>query len=306
MPKILIIDKNCTKKEVALKEIKLDELYKKAGFKTPDGFDVQANWKADDGTYNIQLYAKTHGKAGNENKYDFPPPVDVELFYGSGVLVNMDNAGNFCDITKAKWEKIYFGLFEGFEELSSDDSDDDMDDDEDAVPKTKEGYGKDGFVVDEDDDEDEDDSDEDSDDDTILLNDEILELLETLEAEEAEADDDDDDDDTDMLCEDDDDDDDDLEEDEDEEEDTFYDSDMGGAATSTKKKPTKKPVVKKTTKPVKPTKPIKIPVVAASPVVATEPVKKRVIKAKTVPAVTPADNVSYLNCSNELVEESYE
>jgi hypothetical protein len=62
---------------------------------------------------------------------------------------------------------MYNFLFGGFDTLANCDDDDDDDDELDSIPssrKTKDGYLKDGFVVDEEDDEDEEDEDEDDED----------------------------------------------------------------------------------------------------------------------------------------------
>lgn len=154
--KIVIVEKTGALKEQSLKEFKTSELYKKAALKSGDGFVHQHSWVVQNHTF--ELYAKTEGRAGQENKYDFPPPVDTELFFGSCVLVKK-REGDVCDLTITEWEKTYEHLFGGFEDLGSSDSEDDDDEeDDDMIPKTKEGYKKDGFVVD-DDEEDEDDPD---------------------------------------------------------------------------------------------------------------------------------------------------
>ena len=156
MPSIIIIDKNSVIKPYNTKTFVEDELYKKAGFKSKEGFAKHAEWNVTvkNTTSTITLYGKTTGRAGQENKYDFPPPADNTLFFGSCVLV-CKSGENVVDISHADWEKIYEQLFGGFEDIHADDSedeDDDSEDDED-VPRTKEGYVKDGFIVDDDDDD---------------------------------------------------------------------------------------------------------------------------------------------------------
>ena len=116
-----------------------------------------------DTKYNISLYAKKTGKATQENKYDYPPPVDKELYFGSNALVSLDGDGVPQDLTKKMWDKIYEHLFGGFEDLN--DTEDESDDENDVyneLEKTKSGYAKDGFIVDDDDlsDDASDDSDE--------------------------------------------------------------------------------------------------------------------------------------------------
>ena len=73
---------------------------------------------------------------------------------------------NLDNLTLEEWEKCYEKLFGGFESLGEDDSEetDELDEISDSE-KTKEGYHKDGFVVDDDDEEDEDYIPEDEEDD---------------------------------------------------------------------------------------------------------------------------------------------
>jgi hypothetical protein len=105
------------------------------------------------------LYAKNDGKANTENKYDFPPPVDTKLFFGSCALVcsMKDTKGSYVltDLSLDMWEKMYEKLFGGFEDLTQTAEQDEYEEDELAnVPKSKKtkigGYLKDGFVVDDD------------------------------------------------------------------------------------------------------------------------------------------------------------
>ena len=157
MPSILIIDKNSVIKPYNTKTFVEDELYKKAGFKSKEGFAKHAEWNVTvkNTPSTVVLYGKTTGRAGQENKYDFPPPADNTLFFGSCVLV-CKSGENVVDISQSDWEKIYEHLFGGFEDINADDSEDEEDDSEEDedVPRTKEGYVKDGFIVDDDDSED--------------------------------------------------------------------------------------------------------------------------------------------------------
>jgi len=157
MQSILVVEKTGVIKEVSLKTFSQEELYKKAGFKNSDGFKSVHSWtmEIDGKSTTISLYGKTTGRAGQENKYDFPPPVDTMLFFGSCILVaNISPDGKTCDnLNTDRWDAIYEALFGGFEDIGdeSEESEDDVDSD---VPRTKDGYVKDGFVVDEDDDDD--------------------------------------------------------------------------------------------------------------------------------------------------------
>ena len=177
MTKIIIIEKVGTLKVLNVKDFSEDTLYKKAGLKSNEGFCLQYTWGPDDGIdHSIRLYAKKTGRAGQENKYDFPPPVDNTLFFGPCVLVGCDvDTGEVVDLEEDDWEEIYEYLFGGFEEIGeSDDDEEDVDTEDEleaiqkktgvVVKQTKQGYAKDGFIVDDDDEEEEDT--EESDEDT--------------------------------------------------------------------------------------------------------------------------------------------
>ena len=162
MPKIVIVEKSGELREINLKNYTEEELYKKAGFKSSDGFEFQTKWEVhlnEKCTKTVCLYAKTKGRAGQENKYDFPPPVDSKLFFNSCVLLHIEN-GIPGDLTVQEWEKMYEILFGGFEDIGSEDSSESDVEDEEKYKKTKEGYSKDGFVVDSSNEEEEDEEDE--------------------------------------------------------------------------------------------------------------------------------------------------
>ena len=149
---VLIVEKTGKIKELQLKTYNEEDLYKKAGFKTVDGFELQTEWGAEIGgkQYNVSVYGKAYGRAGQENKYEFPPPIDNTLLFGACVLVNKKNAVA-TSITKDEWKTVYEHLYGGFEDIGDEDSEESEDDVDDNVPRTKEGYVKDDFVVDDDD-----------------------------------------------------------------------------------------------------------------------------------------------------------
>ena len=116
---ILLVEKSGSIKELATKSLNEEELYKKAGFKSKEGFECATTWAetVDDKSYVISLYGKNTGRAGQENKYDFPPPVDNVLFFGTCVLISRNEDGQIVDLNKTTWLKIYEQLFGGFEDL---------------------------------------------------------------------------------------------------------------------------------------------------------------------------------------------
>jgi hypothetical protein len=162
---IIIVERLGSLKLLSIKDFKQEELYKKCGFKKSENFNKQTEWniKYDGKKYFIQVFAKTEGRANSENKYDFPPPIDTKLFYGSCAIVGQlkkdDGSKVYINISLEIWNKIYEKLFGGFEDLSSTAQEDEEEEDELAnIPKekkTKQGYLKDGFVVDSSDTEDE-------------------------------------------------------------------------------------------------------------------------------------------------------
>jgi len=158
MLSIIIIEKMGTMKTLNVKDYKEEELYKKCGFKKEEGFEKRTEWKnvkIEGQCYSVSVYAKINGKANMENKYDFPPPIDNELYFGSCALVcsKKNESGEYINFpfTLELWTKIYEKLFGGFENLADTCYEDEHEIDELAnVPadkKTKSGYLKDGFVI---------------------------------------------------------------------------------------------------------------------------------------------------------------
>ena len=158
----IIVEKNGSLKDADIKDslICAEELSKKCKFKKVDGFIKRTEWsyssknEEENSTskVTVELWAKDDGVANHENKYEFPPPVDTELFFGSCALIARDSKNNYVNLSKDKWNKIYEYLFGGFESLvANEDDDDDEEDELESVPKnrkTRDGYLKDGFVVD--------------------------------------------------------------------------------------------------------------------------------------------------------------
>ena len=148
---VIEIEKCGNIKELKIKSFDETELYKKGGFKTPIDFKEHTSWEnitVNNINYNIHVYGKIVGRANQENKYEFPPPIDNTLFFGSCILVNKVN-NTPQNLSSKEWESIYKQLYGGFEDLDTDVSDESEDSD-DNLPKTKSGYVKDDFVVDDD------------------------------------------------------------------------------------------------------------------------------------------------------------
>jgi hypothetical protein len=152
MTTILIVDKLGNIKELTVKSFSEGELYKKAGFKNAYGFKLQAMWdvSVNDKFFSVRLFGKTAGRGTQENKYEFPPPVDSLLLFGNCVLVNVIN-DIAVDVSKDEWTSIYEGLYGGF--INTGDSDESESDEgseigERDIVLTKDGYEKNAFIVD--------------------------------------------------------------------------------------------------------------------------------------------------------------
>lgn len=154
MVSIIIIEKTGELKNVKYDATK-DELYKKCKFKKDENFLERHTWKTKKDKYDfktVTLYARDTGKANTENKYDLPPPVDNFLYFGCCALVAKDDDDEYVDLDVEMWEKFYEDLFGGFENLADTAKEDEEEEDElDNIPdnmKTKSGYLKDDFIVD--------------------------------------------------------------------------------------------------------------------------------------------------------------
>jgi len=161
MPKsitLIVVEKNGVLRSLTVKDYKEEELYKKCNFKKSEGFVIQTEWstKINGQKYTIVLYAKSDGKSGTENKYEFPPPVDSKLFFGACILLCYlrDDSGerSICNLNILLWTAIYEKLFGGFENLKETVEEDNEEEDElecvSKEKKTTSGYLKNDFVVD--------------------------------------------------------------------------------------------------------------------------------------------------------------
>jgi hypothetical protein len=197
---VIIVEKNAALKMLSIKDFKEEELFKKCGFKKADDFAKQTQWniKLHGAKYLVEVYAKTEGRANSENKYDFPPPIDTKLFFGNCIIIakkqdlSDDVKYKYTNLSLELWEKMYEKLFGGFEDLTMTAIEDENEIDElENIPKekkTKDGYLKDGFVVDSsdtgdeesgtDDNEDEDEFDDEDDTDDVDGEDDLeLEMI---------------------------------------------------------------------------------------------------------------------------------
>ena len=202
---ILIIDKS--KKISFMKVMNTDNLYKKIGLKSEEGFLKHCEWNVSVSNYPqlyIHFYGKKIGKANNENKYNFPPPLDKEIFFGKCIVfayIKNNNEKQYISLSEDLWNNIYLNLTT-INEIIID------------IPKSKKKILKNDELhlsSSEEDEEEEESSEEDDEDfedeeviedtkeeiiEKIYLNNEI-ELVEELYLSNSDEDDDTDDDDTD-------------------------------------------------------------------------------------------------------------
>ena len=133
MVNIILVDKSGDLKICKYNIDKGDELYKKCKFKKQENFEKRTTWKT------------------KKSKYDFPPPVDTPLYFGVCALVANDENDDCIDLSIEAWETFYEELFGGFENLADTAAEDNNEEDElESIPaemKTKSGYLKDDFVV---------------------------------------------------------------------------------------------------------------------------------------------------------------
>ena len=116
---ILLVAKTGIVNAVKVKECSEDDLYKRAGFKHTDGFEQRTVYPYKNKS--IHVYGKVAGRAGQENKYEFPPPIAEILFFGTVVLVAKESETP-TDLTVDEWEQACEALMGGFEDLGAEDS----------------------------------------------------------------------------------------------------------------------------------------------------------------------------------------
>lgn len=146
---ILIIKKNGDIEIKNVKKIEENEIFKFCGYKNDNNFSHLHTFIVNNCDYNI--YGKSKGKANYENKYELPPPIDTNLYFGTICIIKKEN-NNYSSLDIEEWEKVYEELFGGFEDINSSDSSERSMDSEIYSDEeyTKEGYLKDSFIVDDD------------------------------------------------------------------------------------------------------------------------------------------------------------
>ena len=156
MVKVILVDKNANIKETLVKNFQEDSLYKKCNFRNANNFGKVHTFELtfEGKRIYISVYAKNSGRANTENKYELPPPIDKELYFGNMIVLKHKEKEitplTVENLTKLEWGKIYEKMFGGFDDLDVEEEESE----EEEIPAeflTKEGYSKeDGFIVDDD------------------------------------------------------------------------------------------------------------------------------------------------------------
>ena len=176
MPSFIIVEKTGSLKNAKTTD-DTNELYKKCGFKTAEGFSIAHTWSVEfnDTEYKLEIYGKVTGRANTENKYEFPPPIDNVLFFGSCAAILYVNE-KMTDMGTQEFKDIMDHLYGGYSDIG--DSEDEVEDEDDdtGLPKTKHGYVKDDFVVSSDAEDEDDFSEEEEEEEEIIESDEEIKL----------------------------------------------------------------------------------------------------------------------------------
>ena len=133
----------------------IDILYKQCKFRKKKDFEKRHSWAMmmNKTKIYVTLFSKDSGNHKSINKYELPPPLDKDLFYGCMAIVASKDkeVEDRIHLTKEMWDKIYEKLMGGFADL---DKEEDVASEDEYIPvefQTKQGYSKeDNFIVDDD------------------------------------------------------------------------------------------------------------------------------------------------------------
>lgn len=155
LTQIILINKDGSIKECKALSATTHTLYRKCGYKKPDGFDKRVEWKIKDGKQmKIEVWAKDKGKSNIENKYVFPPPINTNVYFGTCAVIITDDQGEIKNLTIDTWNKFHKTLYSGFakgkgnEDIIDLDINDEVERINTPKKKNEEGYLKVGFMTD--------------------------------------------------------------------------------------------------------------------------------------------------------------
>ena len=104
---VLIIQKSGEIKLLQIKQFRIEDLYKKCGFKKGEDMVKIFEWTctSDNDIANIYLYGKLDGKENMENNYIWPIPMNTKI-YGNCVLVAKNHIGEYINLDINIWNTI--------------------------------------------------------------------------------------------------------------------------------------------------------------------------------------------------------
>ena len=73
---------------------------------------------------NINMYGYKDGEAGDENKFELPPPIEEKLFFGDLLFVNCDSNNNLQELNLEKFIEFYNETMGGFEDIEDTEDED--------------------------------------------------------------------------------------------------------------------------------------------------------------------------------------
>jgi hypothetical protein len=80
-------------------------------------------WKYNN--YDFVIYGCENGNAGEENKYDLPPPIDCELYFNDLYIIKMKN-DKLENLNIEEYNIFYNDCFGGFEDIQSTDDEEEV------------------------------------------------------------------------------------------------------------------------------------------------------------------------------------
>ena len=153
MSKYISVYKNGEiEQKVTKKPIENEKIFKLCNYKNSSGFERLHCFPFDkqNNENGYEVYGKRSGRANNENKYEFPPPIDKDLYFGNLCIIKREN-DEINDLTLDEWKGVYESLFGGFEDIEDSDEERSVDSEVYSSDEyTKEGYHKDSFIIDDD------------------------------------------------------------------------------------------------------------------------------------------------------------
>jgi hypothetical protein len=116
MVKIIIVEKTGDLLSSTIQD--MSDIFKRCNFRKEDGFQLRTTWIIDE-PYTVQLYCKIEGKPHTVNKYEFPPPVEHDIYYGRCAIVQC-KGDELVDMDIDYWVTIQDRLWGG--SISSEES----------------------------------------------------------------------------------------------------------------------------------------------------------------------------------------